>query len=114
MSNQAHRAPLLDRRLPRSAALTERVLRAASTLIVVRGLVRSIVLLAILVVIVSIFVFAVSCRFQAHLDFDNFVFGKLLRYFCDLAYARLGQHDASCLTTLPSSRMTLYALLPSG
>jgi len=100
VSNQAHRAPVLDRWSPRSAASTQRVLRAATTLIVVRGLVRSIVLLVVLVVIVSIFVFAVACRTQARLDMDNFVFGKLLRKFCDLAYVRLGKHDASCLDDL--------------
>jgi len=75
-------------------------LRAATTLIVVRGLVRSIVLLVVLVVIISIYVFAVACRTQARIDFDNFVFGKLLRNFCHLAYVRLGEHDASSLEDL--------------
>ena len=100
MRNQAHRAPVLDRWSPRSAAPTQRVLRAATTLIVVRGLVRSIVLLVILVFIVSIYVFAVACRTQARPDLDNFVFGKLLRSFCDLAYVRSGEHNASCLDYL--------------
>jgi len=69
-------------------------------LIVVRELVRSIVLLVVLVVIVSIYVFAVACRRQARLDFDNIVFRKLFRNFFDLAYVRLGEHDASCLDDL--------------
>jgi len=54
-------------------------------LIVVRGRVRSIVLLVILVVFVDIYVFAVACRTQARLDFDASVSRKLLRIFCDRA-----------------------------
>jgi len=94
VSEQAHRAPVLDRWSPRSAAPTQRVLRAVTNLIVVRGLLRSIVLLVILVVIVSIYGFAVACRTQGRLDFDVFVSGKLLCNFCNLAYVCLGEHNA--------------------
>jgi len=97
VSNQAHRAPVLDRWSPRSASTTQRVLKAATTLIVVRGLVRSIVFLVILIVIVSIYGFAVDCRTQARLDFDIFVFVKHLCNFCNLAYVRLGEHNTSRL-----------------
>jgi len=83
-------------------------------LIVVRGLLRSIVLLVILVVIVSIYVFAVACRTQARLDFDVFVSGKLLCNFCDLAYVRLGQHNASCLDDLAVVEDDLLRLAAVG
>jgi len=71
-------------------------------------------LLVVLVVIVSIYVFAVACRTQARLDFDNFVFGKLLRNFCDLTYVRLGERNASCLDDLAVVEDDLVRLAAVG
>jgi len=62
--------------------------------------VRSIVLLVIPVVIVSIYGFAVACRTQARLSFEDLVSDELLCNFCDLAYCRLCEDDASCLDDL--------------
>ena len=78
------------------------------------NLLDSIVLLVILVVIVSIFVFAVAYTAQTSLDFDNFVFKKLLRNFCDLAYVLLGDHNASCLDDLAVVEDDLVRLAAVG
>jgi len=78
VSNQAHRQPVFDWWSSRSAASTQRVLRAVTTLIVIRQFVISIVLLVILVVIFSIYGFDVACRTQARLAFDNLVCRNLL------------------------------------
>jgi len=75
VSNEAHWAPVLDRRPPRSATPTQRVLRAGRTLIVVCRRVRAIIVLVVSAVIFSVDAFVVAASIQACLDFDELFHG---------------------------------------
>jgi len=71
VSNEAHWAPVLDRRPLRCAAPTQRVLREGSTLIVVCRPVRAVIVLFVFAVILSVDVLVVAASIQAHLAFDD-------------------------------------------
>jgi len=83
VSNEAHWTPVLNRRPPRSAALTQRVLRSGRTLIVVCRFVRAIILLVVsavifsvdVLVVFSVDVLVVAAGIQARLAFHDFVHG---------------------------------------